>query len=252
MKISLVDFFNKYVLAFLFFIAVFFLETVVARNEAKHAIISGESKFSRILSNPKYNLAIAMFYKSGKLLRKEDPALYEKNNKLSQMFKSTSLVFRYRDADLMFLSINLAEKHNEVFESMYGITGTPQFMLFKDGQIFPDLKGQPTVLKGFVTRPDLQAFIDNNFSILLKENSDRNKEIRERKMEEAMANSYYVGWGGYGYPGGYWGWGGPYWGAGYMGCAGYFGCGGAIGACGRGCGGYRGSCGGGRGGSCRR
>lgn len=232
----------------LFFVSMFFLKTVFTRYE----IIKNNKHFSRIITNPRYNLAVAMFYNSDKALRRENPAYYNENIKLINMFKNTSFVFKYNDADLMFLSVNILDKGNAAFSDIYDIIPVPRFILFRDGQVYIDKTGKPVVLKGFATRSQLQRFIDSNFDTLIKENRDRNKEIREKKIEQNLANSYY--WGGGVYPyGGYWGgyspyWGGGYWGGGY-GWGGSIGVGGTFGGCGRGgYGGGRGGCGGGRGG----
>lgn len=240
---------NRAFIFIILFCSIFFLKTVFT----KHAVIKNNNMFSRIVRNPKYNLAIAMFYNSGKIERKEYPEIYRENNKLITMFKDASNIFRYSDADLMFLSVNILDKHNLIFSDIYDLISVPRFMLFKDGQVYTDKLGRPIVLKGFITRPQLQRFIDTNFGTFIQENRERNKEIRERKIEQNLANAYYWG-GGWGpYYGGYWagdGWGGYGYGPGaYWG--GSIGIGGTWSGCGRG--GYgRGGCGrsGGRG--CRR
>lgn len=240
-------------ISLLLFGSIFFLKTVFT----KHVIIKNNNMFSRIIRNPKYNLAIAMFYNSGKMARKEDPAIYRENTKLVNMFKDASNIFRYNDADLMFLTVNILDKHNLIFSDIYELASVPRFMLFRDGQVYTDAAGRPIVLRGFVTRPQLQKFIDTYFGIQIQENRERNKEIRDKKIEQNLANAYYWG-GGWGpWYGGYWagdGWGGYGYGAGgYWG--GSIGIGGTWSGCGRGgygrgggCGG-RGSCGG-RSGGC--
>lgn len=246
---------HKLFCVLMFIGSVLFLKNVLT----KHVIISGNSKFYRIIKNPKYNLAVAMFYESCKSQRKDMPEKYKKSVELSDMFKRASCIFRYDDADLMFLAINLDDKRNQEIKNAFEVNACPRFMLIKDGQIYKDKYGLPLTLTGFVKRTDLQKFIDANFETQIMENRDRNREIREKKAEENLANSYGCGWGGwYPYGPGYWDCGfGPYWGGG-MGFGG--GCGGGFGGCYGGfatrasCSGSRGGCGYGRGscgGSCR-
>lgn len=226
----------------IFVLGVFFLKTVFSR----HSIISGENQFKRIVNNPKYNLAIVMFYKNSKSLRRDNPEEYRKNKELFDMFKRTSCVFRYDDADLIFLSVNLLDKRNEIFKDKYQLGNTStKFILIKDGLPYKDKLGYPTTFTGSANAQVLQDFIDSKFETQIIENRERNREIREKKAEESLAASYswgYAGW--YPYGPGYWDCGfGPYgcgaigFGAAWGGFGGRAYCGGGRGGCG---GGYRG------------
>jgi len=199
---------------------------------ATHTSVKAQRKFNRMIRNPKYNLAIVLFYASAKRMRKENKELYEKLQSLKSMFKNTSKVFKYDDADLLFMTVNLARKKNQDLQEMYKIQATPVCMLFKDGYPYKDKAGKLQYLGGFPKRPQLQALINRNFQEDIERNRKRNKEIREKRIEQARARAYYWGgYGGWGYGGwgygGYWGrpWGwGGYGGWGYGGSWGRRGC----------------------------
>lgn len=222
-------FFKNVFYLFLAFATMGVLKNVLA----KHTSAKTERKFNRMIKNPKYNLAIALFYESEKRMRRENPELYRKLKNLKSMFKDASKVFKYEDADLLFMTINLARPKNQGLQSRYNIASTPVFMLFKDGYPYKDKAGNALILEGSPTRPQLQAFIDKNFEEDIEKNRRRNQEIRQKRIEQARARAYYWGWGypygGWGYGGwgrpwgwgGYGGWGYGGWGRGYRGYRGY-------------------------------
>jgi len=215
---------------FLAFSAMSLLKNVFARHES----IKSERRFNRMLRNPRYNLAIILFYESEKRMRRDNRDLYQKIQNLKEMFKSTSKVFRYDDADVLFMTVNLTRPKNEDLRSAYNIGSTPVFMLFKDGYPYKDNSGNKAILQGFAIRPQLQKFIDRNFCEAIAKNRTRNRRIREKRMEEAQTRAYYwgPGWGGWGYGG---------WGPGF-GWGGYAGYGWGYGGYGRGCCRSRGCC----------
>ncbi|MFC1842285.1 hypothetical protein ACFLYU_01370 [Candidatus Dependentiae bacterium] len=220
------------------------LKTILARR----ANVKSQDRFYKIISKPRYNLAIVMFYDSSKTMRREDPQEYETIKSMESIFKNTSMVFRYDDADLIFISVNMCNKGNAAFADVYNIKFSPTFILFKDGQPYKDKAGNMAILTGFASRARLDKFIDSHYKELIEKNRKRNREIRDKKIEQNLARSYYWGWGC----------GGPYWGGcggwgGYGGCWGGYGGWGGCGGWGgwRGCGGRRGCGGGYRRGCCR-
>lgn len=225
-----------------------------------------QKAFYRLVREPKHNLSIALFYRTTKKMKCDDKRLYNGLSGLKSMFANTSGVFRYDDADLLFVSVNLADVKDYNLERDFQIDETPVFVLIKDGEPLRDASGNIKRLYGFtrrgcwrlagemggcqeiISRSELQGFIDSNFAKELKQNYERNKEIRKRRLEErsywgcGLGWGYpYGGWGGYyGYPG--WGcgiglgWRGGY---GYSGCGYRRGCGGCRRGCARRCGGCR-------------
>jgi len=184
---------------------------------SKYVRVRSERTFNKLSRDPKYNLSIGLFYKAKK--KHTDPKLYEKIQDTKEMFRRASEVFRYRDADLLFLSVNLLRKRNDTFVAQYRIDQWPVFILFQDGIPYKDQAGRVVKITGFIDRPELEKFIDSRFGVLINRNRERNRRIRRKKMEESIANYYswpYWSWGfGWGYPG--WGW-GYGWRGGYGGC----------------------------------
>ena len=192
------------------FIAIVCLLGVSSGTSGKYKNIKSESSLSKILRNPRYNLAIALFYDAGKIRRDMDPdtrEAIEMNRAAKNMFKSASKMFTYNDADLIFLAINTRKRKTVGMDRSYGITEVPTFMLFKDGVPYKDSTGRVVAKTGFFERPALEKFINTHFKDFIEKNRKRNAEIRRRKAEE---RSFYWGWGwGYPYYGGY---GYPYYG----------------------------------------
>jgi len=234
-----------------------FLAGTLGTVIAKFTMVNNEKKFCRILNKPEYNLAVVMFYDSGKLQKKSNPHLYCMIRNMKEMFRGTSKVFRYNDADVMFMTVNVSQRKKRTkkfrnncnsgcrvrcscigeygFKQQYGIGAQPKFMLFRNGQPHKDIGGNIASLTGSITRSQLEKLIDSNFSRLIEQNRKRNAEKRQRCIERNMAA--WAAWGPYWGPG--WGWGG-YWG----GCGwGGFGLGSGWGGCGWSrCGGCRRRC----------
>jgi len=232
---------SKYLIPCLLVVSLGFL----SNSFGEYQNVKSEKRFLRTVRNPKFNLSIALFYD---VVRKrvKDPAQRQameiankRNRATKDMFKEASKIFRYDDADLIFLAINIGKKRSEDIAATYGVRDVPTFILFKDGLPYKDASGQIIKITGHLERPQLEKFIDNYFSKSIEKNRKRNQEIRKIKIQQSLARPYW-GWGGY------WGWGYPYGGWGYPYYGGYWGgrCGyrGWRGRCGY-RGGFRGRCG---------
>ncbi|MFC1841918.1 hypothetical protein ACFLYA_02490, partial [Candidatus Dependentiae bacterium] len=122
------------------------LKTILGKHA--YVCVSRESKFRKFIRMPKHNLAIAMFYDSEKNAKCCDAAMYAQLEDLKKMFKNASKIFKYEDAGVLFISVNLSLRKNESLRDMYQIGSTPVFVLFEDGEIYKDEAKREQILCG--------------------------------------------------------------------------------------------------------
>lgn len=189
---------------------------------AKEVTVKSDRRFQDLIINNQY--AVLMLYKEDKETRK-DKQLTTKLRQLRETFKAVSNEPFYKEADLLFLTINVADKEVNYIPNKLQIQKLPAFVIFKNSKPLRTMAGssagQSAILSGFVDRGNLQDFIDQNIGDDLEDVLDEKAEIRKRELEEAKIRSYYAprfyvgvgygypySWYPYGYYGGWgWGWG---------------------------------------------
>jgi hypothetical protein len=185
----------------------FFLTPV----SAKETGVSSERKLQDLVIKNQY--AVLMLYQEDSQTRK-DKMKREQIRQLREMFEAVSSDTVYKEADLAFLSANVAKKGVAFLPDRYKIQlqELPAFVIYKNSKPAKGANGQPLVLTGFVDRGKLQDFINQNLEAELQDVLEEKAEARKAELEEARIRSYYaprvyfgLGFGG-GYPP-YWGWG---------------------------------------------
>ena len=169
----------------------------------KVRLIKNAEQFDNEISNPRYELAVAMAYTSPeKIVKKEQRKLLKKRQKQAvKGFKSLSSKKLYRKAGLYFLSIDL-KKAPEIAKE-YHLSNQPgkaTFALFKDGKLTK--KSYPFSLEGDNIRYDIydhaDRLIDRNFGTIiekiLEEKEDRAWELRKIREESAAHSYWYNPW----------------------------------------------------------
>jgi len=236
-------FFKKVFLLCLFIASMLVIRDVFSRI-TKLKTIKSEKAFFKNIRNPRYrgymrserykltyNLAVVLFYKRDKGLKKRDRELYNRINQLEDMFKRASRIFKYEDSGVNFIIVNVERRRNLGLDSFempngksYKIKSFPSVILFKDGYPYKDEKGRFAALSGFKSKKsgveeskisvsELRGFIDHNFSDFIAKNSYDHEKIRKRRLQDSLTRYYWYG-PSYGYG---WGWGYPYGGWGYGG-----------------------------------
>jgi hypothetical protein len=184
----------------------------IAFIHADMAEIRSRSKFERLLD--KRSLVVALFYKNDRDTRKNKD-LTRNIAELERMFKRISEDGRYKDAQVMFVRINVASKDAQVIADEYGVITLPTFMLFSEGRPVHTGGSSSRIAtkRGFIRGNALSFFIDEYFGETINTIVQINAE--RRRHRERSHNSYtYVGYGvgaypyygPYGYP--YYGYGG--------------------------------------------
>ncbi len=172
----------------------------------KEIKISSQARFNKAIA--KYRLAVVMFYQRDKQLR-HDKSLRQQITDLEVMFRSLSKAPTYMSADVQFLRVNIGKKDLEQVAQDYGVKDMPAFLLFNGGLPARDQQKNIAVLPGFVSRTQLQAFIEKHLQETIDEVMEEKAEARKRRLERARIR-YYERPYYYHYPyywGGYW----PYW-----------------------------------------
>ncbi|MDP3888960.1 MAG: thioredoxin family protein [bacterium] len=181
------------------------LSTIDARDRSPR---SADKRFHRLIK--RQELAVVMFYNRNG----------SRASTLESMFSATSRKPSYRDAEVEFLTINVAKERSSSLARDFDVRQVPAFIVFKDG--IPVSKEH---LSGFVSREQLTSFIDKHIEDRIKDIIEEKAEARKRAAEERryyrpyIGFSYgypYYGYPYYGYPYYGSGWGYPYyWGRGY-------------------------------------
>ncbi len=140
-------------------------------SSAKVRAIRARRDFEQNISTK--SMVIALFYES------------EKGNRdtkgLLRMYEDLSAYQPYDDADLIFLKVNVGRNELDDLASLYNVADVPSFIFFNNGKRLIDDKGHAVTLTGFVSRADLQAFIDTYYKTEINARVVE-KDIRNEKM----------------------------------------------------------------------
>jgi len=175
--------------------------------------VSSMRSFYRAIEKERF--AVAMLYRAGKSLKKDNPALYDQIAEAKEIFRSLSDIRPYKKADVAFVRANVADNQLANLPEDFGITvgGEPVYLLFKKGAALRGAAGNPEVLHGFVTRPQLHTFVDKNLGGDIQGYLEYKAERREQQRSDSRVYfgvgggypwyGYYPYYGGIGYPYGY-------------------------------------------------
>lgn len=140
---------------------------------AKIRTVKTRRDFERTLSQD--NMVVALFYAE----QKNASRMRSPGKSLLHMYEDVSAYQPYDDADIIFLKINTGRPELAELAALYDVTNMPSFIFFNNGQRLSDSEG-PIVLKGSITRPDLQSFIDQRYGAEIKKRIDeKNKRTQE-------------------------------------------------------------------------
>ncbi len=159
---------------------------------SKMTSVRSTDKFYRKIN--KYDLAVVMFYKVDKATRKDDPDLYKRIKNLGRMFKATSRMMLYKEANVLFIQVNVAKRSelNDLAQE-FNVKQFPTFLLFKNSVPLRDKNKNIITLTGLVLRQALKNFIDKHLKDDIEDIIEEKAEIRKRRLEEARLRSYYYG-----------------------------------------------------------
>lgn len=170
--------------------------------------VSSIRSFNKIAE--KSEMAVVVFYEKDKKKMRDNKDLTTQVERVERIFSNVSRSFDYKEAEMVFLQVDVARKDLQGLLGDYGINTIPTYMLFKFGE--PVKKGDKiAMLTGMVSSDQIRQFIDIYFKDRIKSIVEEKAKLREKRAEE----NYYYGWGwGFGYPYYYWNY--PYygWGAG--------------------------------------
>jgi hypothetical protein len=103
---------------------------------------------------------------------------------LIRMYDDLSGYKPYDDADIIFLKVNVGRKDLAELAKLYNVTTMPTFIFFKDGKRMVDSQGSVADLQGFISRADLQSFIDEHYGAQIKRYVGRKENRRQQVLAE--------------------------------------------------------------------
>ncbi len=139
----------------------------------------------------KGSMVVALFYEG----EKGNGKMRGQNRGLMNMYEDLSGYQPYDDADIIFLKINVGRKDLSDLAGLYRVTTMPTFIFFNNGKRCVDNQGSVINLEGFISRADLQSFIDDRYGAQIKQYV-ANKENRRQQIVEQENES----WRPYFYP----------------------------------------------------
>lgn len=195
---------NKNILSAVGFFVLFFVAgmgNIIAKS------VSSVNSFYRAIG--KRQLAVAMLYRKGKALRKENPELYNKIKDAEDTFKTLKSVRTYKDARILFVQADITKTKLADLPEELGISvgDAPVYLLFEDGKSLGN--GAIKSTHGFLTFEQLRSFIDSNMSSQIEDYLD---DKAERERQSSSRVYFGMGYPWYGYYPYHGGWGYPYWG----------------------------------------
>lgn len=167
----------------------------VTMTSARVHRVKSERNFDYILRNAHFS--VILFYSGGR--NDKDEGM----NHLKDVFEDLSNRGRYKDAEIVFMRVNIDSRNMITIAEHYDITEYPSFILFDEDEPMIDENELPIILTGFVTRVALKQFIEDNLETRIAETIKQKDELVKRRRDEAK-----VSWVPYYYPYDYYY---PYW-----------------------------------------
>jgi len=156
---------------------------------AKVRAIATRRAFEQALSTD--SMVVALFYEA----TKEKGSARDQNKGLTRMYEDLSAYQVYDDADVIFLKVNTGRRELADLADLYNVKTVPTFIFFNNGKRLVDDQGAAVALHGFVSRQDLQSFIDMYFGSEIKKYVSAKNQAREQRVQEDSAS-----WKAYFYP----------------------------------------------------
>lgn len=143
------------------------VRTVMARRDFEQTISKG-------------SMVVALFYDDAQ----GNKNMRDQNKGLLRMYEDVSGYQPYDDADIIFLKVNIGRKDLADLARLYGVTAMPTFIFFNNGRRLVDVNRSAIELAGFVSRPDLQSFIDVRFGSQIKQYVANKEKRRQQIIDE--------------------------------------------------------------------
>ena len=166
--------YNKKIVAMLTCVLVFGSNLLHAKVKA----VMTRRDFEQTLS--KNTMVVVLFYKD----EKGDKAARSQNRGLTRMYEDLSTYQPYNDADVIFLKVNTGRKELAELAALYTIADVPSFTFVNNGKRVVDDSGESIVLTGFVSRADLQAFIDEHYGKCITKYVAQKEDRRNQIIKE--------------------------------------------------------------------
>ncbi len=162
----------------IFIIAMFGLLLGGSLNAKVRAVMARRDFEQTVAKGP---MVVALFYEDEK---KGNGRIRGQNKGLMQMYEDVSGYKLYDDADIIFLKVNVGRKDLAELAKLYGVTTMPTFIFFKDGKRMIDSQGSMADLEGFISRVDLQSFIDEHYGPQIEQYVARKEDRRQQILAE--------------------------------------------------------------------
>jgi hypothetical protein len=156
--------------------------------EAKVRSMMTRRDFENNVSNNK--MVVALFYETGK----DNKAMRDRNKGLTQMYADVSNYQPYDDADLLFVKVNIKRPDLAELAQLYHIKQVPTLIFFDNGSQLVNQENIPFELNGFVSRMDLQTFIDTHYGKEIKQyvaDKDARREALFKEENDAWKFYFY-------------------------------------------------------------
>lgn len=153
---------------------------------ANYYHVRDEKRLHHVLD--KYDLVVALFYNK-KMAQ----------TPVKQLFKQLSRGYSYHEADVAFISIDIARADGATIASDYGIKKTPTMILFKDGGLALDKDKAPAMATRVRSLSDMRIFINSYFGDLIEDELREREECARRMGRKRYSRSHMLFGIGYGY-----------------------------------------------------
>ena len=129
----------------LIFLSSIFLGISCGTAIARVYVVQSMRQFN--LKKDKAGLSVVLFYKN------------DKKNDLLRVYEKVSSQRFYDDADVVFMRMSSMSNDANVLMQRYGIDIVPSMVLFSNGNMIIDQKGQNALLSGAMTGDEINEFI---------------------------------------------------------------------------------------------
>jgi len=166
---------------------------------AKYYSVDRENGLNHVLDT--YDLVVILFY--NKKMAQEP---------IKQTFKELSRGYSYHEADVAFVSKDIAREDGVAIARKYGVRRVPTLLLFQDGRLVIGKDRVPLVATDVKTASDMRLFINTSFGDriedVLREREERNRIRCRRGRRSGGGFRFGISYGYpyypyYGYPFGY-------------------------------------------------